>query len=313
MGDRWELVPGDEAWPKAVSELDGAPDRIYGRGDKTSLEGPFLSIIGARRSTPYGLAIAEMAGRVAAQCGLTVVSGGAMGCDRAALRAALDEGGRVVVVSGVGADRVYPSTSRDVFEDAVTHRGSVISIERWGTGPSTWTFPKRNRVIAALGQALMVCEAGVPSGTFSTANAAVELGRSVYAAPGSVFSPSSRGTNMLISQGASVICDEQALETCISLEYGRLRLAGERGAEATWGRVMTALISNPMRPDELATRLGENVLDMVRKLVGYEADGLVTRLPDGRYSPTRDAYLRRGDQAGPSGGTDARRGRFTWE
>lgn len=76
---------------------------------------------------------------------------------------------------------------------------------------------------------------------------------------------------------------------------------------------MTALISNPMRPDELATRLGENVLDMVRKLVEYEADGLVTRLPDGRYSPTRDAYLRRGDQAGPSGGTDARRGRFTWE
>lgn len=310
MGDeRWVLHPSDEEWPRQLDELHGAPKRLFGMGDKSSLKGPFISIIGARRASPYGLAIAEMAGRVAAQCDITVVSGGAMGCDYEALRAALDEGGRVVIVSGVGADRVYPPSSRDVFEEARERGGSVISMEEWGKGPLPYSFPKRNRLIAALGSSLMVCEAGVPSGTFSTANAAAELGRTVYAAPGSIFSPSSRGTNLLVQQGASVICDERSLETSISLDYDRLRLTEE--SDATWGRIMSALVTSPMRPDELATRLGEEVLTTVRSLVGYEAAGLVTRLPDGRYSPTKEAYLRGGEQPGEAE-RQRSKGRFSW-
>lgn len=298
---RWELHPQDEAWPSCVDELEGAPKVVYGIGDPTALEGPCLSIIGARRASPYGLAVAEMAGRMAAQFGLTVVSGGAMGCDRAALRAAIDEGGRVVIVSGCGADRVYPEVSRDVFEDAKDHAGCVIALEPWGMHPSTYAFPKRNRVIAALGTSLMVCEAGVPSGTFSTANTAVELSRNVYAVPGPLFSPSFRGTNQLISQGAHIICDEAALDTCLSLDYDRLRLTGGPGQDAAWGRTMTALMTCPLRPDELAAWLGEEVLPTVRMLVEFEADGLVTRLPDGRYSPSKEAFLRRGAVEGSAG------------
>ena len=297
----WEIRPNDDAWPEAVNELAGAPTLIYGVGDKGALAGPFLSVIGARRATPYGITVAGMVGRVAAQYGLTVVSGGAMGCDRAALRAALDEGGKVVVVSGCGADRVYPSSSRDVFHDAACGGGCVISLEPWGTPPHTYSFPKRNRIIAALGTSLMVCEAGVPSGTFSTANAAVELNRNVYAVPGSVFSPTSRGTNMLLSQGAAVISDERSLDACLSLDYDRLRLRGETGPDATWGRTMSALIASPMRPDELAAWLGEDVLDTVRHLVEFEASGLVARLPDGRYSPSEESYRRRGPIEGAAG------------
>lgn len=281
----WELTPDDDAYPPALRDLPSPPERVFGLGDPRALHGPSISIVGARRATPYGLAVAQMAGRVAAECGITVVSGGAMGCDRAAGMAALSAGGRTVVVSGCGADEVYPASSRDVFEGAVARGGAVISVERWGTGPRRWAFPKRNALIAALSQVLLVSEAGLRSGTMSTADTAAELGRTVYAVPGSIFSPGSAGTNRLIAEGARVIADEQSLELCVSLDYGVARFCAAPGA-CERGPVMSALVASPSRPDELAERLNEGVLTVLRTLADYEARGIVERLPDGRYSPT---------------------------
>ncbi len=285
----FELVPGDDLWPPLVGEGSGI-DRIYGRGDPSVLSTPCISVVGARRGTPYGLAVASLAGRVAAAAGLTVVSGGAMGVDAAAARAALAAGGRTVVCAGTGADLVYPASSRDVFEGATAQGGAVVALAPWGTGPSRWTFPRRNRLIAALSPVLVVTEAGLPSGTFSTADAAVELGRTVYAAPGSMFSPSSRGTNLLISQGATMIVDEESLEMSISMDYGVLRSPRMRTAKDR-GRLYSALVGQAMRPDDLAAALGKGVLEVMRLLADYEAEGLVRRLPDGRYSPTEAALL----------------------
>lgn len=288
--DGWEIERGEPEYPQELLELTSPPERIFGMGDRELLLTPCISIIGARRATPYGLTIAEMAARVAVSCGVTVVSGGALGCDHAAGLAALDAGGRTIVVSGCGADVIYPVSSRDLYEGALVRGGAVISVSPWGAGPRRWAFPRRNEVIAALGRALVVTEAGARSGTISTADSAIELGRSVYAIPGSIFSPNSIGTNRLISEGARVISDEQALSLAISLDYGSARLE-QPHAKASAGPVMAALIASPSRPDELSIRLGESVLTVLKTLTDYEARGLAERLPDGRYSPTRACLL----------------------
>lgn len=285
----WELRLGEDGYPSRFMELMNPPQVIRGRGDAACLEGAFLGIVGARRATPYGLAIASMAGRVAAEGGVGVVSGGAMGCDAEAQRAALDFGAPTVVVSGVGADCVYPETSRDVFERAIAEGGAVISAERWGAPPRRYAFPKRNALIAALCRSLVVTEAGYRSGTLSTADAAIELGRAVYAIPGSIFSPNSRGTNMLISEGAQIMFDEQSLTTSIALDFGFLVMQEEQQQEAD--PVMVALIASPLRPEELAESLGLDVLGTMRLLADYEARNLVERQPDGKYSPSRAYFL----------------------
>lgn len=286
----WELERGERGWPAALEDLRVPPERLYGLGSVEALSTPCLAVVGARRATPYGLAIAEMAARTAVGCGVTVVSGGAMGCDHAAGAAAIGAGGRTIVVSGCGADVVYPASSEDVYRGAVERGGAVVSAERWGTGPRRWAFPKRNGLIAALSRVLVVTEAGVRSGTMSTAEAAAELGRTVYAIPGSIFSPGSAGTNRLISEGASVIADERELGIALSLDFGCLPLARNEGGREL-GPVVSALFASPSRPEELAIRLGEDVLTVLRTLTDYEARGIVERLPDGRYSPTRALLL----------------------
>lgn len=290
QGTRWVIERGSPQWPAAFEELPNPPERIYGVGDPGVLSEPSVSVVGARRATPYGLAIAEMSARVAVECGVAVVSGGAMGCDSAAGAAALSAGGRTVVVSGCGADVVYPASSRDLFRDAAGGGGAVISAERWGMGPRRWAFPKRNALIAALSQVLVVTEAGRRSGTMSTAEAAIELGRTVYAIPGSIFSPNSSGTNRLIAEGARVIADEQELSIALSLDYGVARMS-PTVAPVEWGPVMSALMASPARPDELSERLNESVLTVMRTLTEHESRGMVERLPDGRYSPTRAFFL----------------------
>ena len=210
--DGFEIRRGDSGYPRCVAELPQVPPVLYVRGDATVLDLPSLSIVGSRRASPYGSAICELAAGIAVESGIPVVSGGARGCDQVAGWATLNAGGRHIVVLGTGADVVYPSTAKALVDRVIETGGCVISIEPWGTPPQRWAFPKRNRVIAALSSATFVAEAGLPSGTFSTAEAANELGREVLAAPGSIFSPESRGSNYLIANGACCIADEEALE-----------------------------------------------------------------------------------------------------
>ncbi len=280
--DGWELGLEDDAYPAMMRELANPPQVIRGRGNPMSLSMPSLSIVGSRRPTPYGRAIARMAGSVAAAGGVCVVSGGAMGCDSEAGRACLDAGGVHVVVSGCGADQVYPSTSADVYERAIASGGAVVSAERWGAGPRRYAFPRRNALIAALSECLVVTEAGPRSGTMSTADAALELGRTVYAIPGSIFSPLSCGTNSLIAEGARIIPDKASLELAISLDYGFMLLR-EQGRPESADDLMAALVASPSRPEELARGLGMQVVDCLAALADREARGLAERLPDGRY------------------------------
>ena len=288
--NRWELKPEDDLFPQRLKELHNVQvDVLYGLGDPKVLDSTCVSIIGARRATPYGIAISQMAGRVAGESGITVVTGGAMGCDCAASHAALDAGGRTIIVAGTGADRIYPSSSEEVFRKAVARGGAIVSIEPWGTSPRPYTFPKRNVIIAALSSVLVVAEAGARSGTMSTADAALEMDRTIYAVPGSIFSPTSQGTNHLIAEGAQPICSEVDLEQRLSIDFGVMRMVAKREGGQV-GEVISALVASPLRPDELATRLGLDTITLLRTLADYETRGILEHLPDGRYSLTARSY-----------------------
>ena len=154
MDVRCELHRGGGGYPASVMELPDPPEVIYVRGDVEILSEPSMAVIGSRRPTPYGIAMAELSARVAAESGVVVVSGGAMGCDQAAGRSALDHGGRHIMVLGTGADVPYPRGVAPLVERTIDSGGAVISAMPWGTDPRRWAFPKRNAVIAALSQAV---------------------------------------------------------------------------------------------------------------------------------------------------------------
>lgn len=283
-----ELRPSDPDYPEGLRQLDDPPPVLYCSGD-VSLLRPGLAVIGARRATPYGLAAAgRFAGWAAAQ-GVSIISGAAIGCDQAAHRAALASGGRSVAVLGCGTDIDYPSGARDLLAE-LRQSHLVISECPWGFRPTRWTFVKRNRIIAALSAAVLVVEAGLGSGTFTTADFALSLGRDVLAIPGSIMSPESQGANRLIRQGAFVITEIDDLHGCLS-DVGLLR--GSPPTPATLERARSAieraLAAAPMRPDDLARALDLDIVSTVRRLAELELEGRAQRHPDGRFffvSPT---------------------------
>ena len=287
--DGYEVRRGDARYPEALEDLEHPPEVLYARGCVEVLARPCFSIIGTRRATPYGLAVTELAARMATERGIVVVSGGALGCDSAAGRAALAAGGCHVVVLGSGADVIYPAKSADVVERALATGGAVISLERWGAPPRRYTFPKRNHAIAALSRATFIAEASIPSGTFLTAEAAAASGREVLAVPGSIFSPSSAGTNYLIASGACCITDEQALDVALSRLYG-VDVVGADAAGATPGStarersIMRALTASPLTIDEVAAAAGCSVRTALEIMSELTVTGLVERQLDGRYA-----------------------------
>lgn len=293
IDSRLVIERGDATYPAGLLELPDAPQRLYVRGSVDVLDHPGLAIVGTRRPTPYGIAATELAARVAVEAGLSVVSGGAVGCDQAAGLETLARGGRHVIVLGGGADVIYPASSGKLIEQTVASGGAVVSIAPWGTRPMRYLFPRRNRIIAALSQAVFVGEAGMPSGTFSTAEAAIDLGHEVLAVPGSIFSPQSRGANYLIGIGACCIADEEALELALSRIFGYLRSSRARGPEHLSDdprveRVLRALVSSPLRSDDIARLLGLDARGCLEFLSCLMVEGRIEQLVDGRYAATKE-------------------------
>lgn len=290
---RMAIERGSDSYPPGILDLANAPKRLYMLGNPEALQGPAIAIVGTRRPTPYGIALTELAAKLAVEAGITVVSGGAIGCDQAAGMKALACGGVHVVVLGCGADVIYPSSSRELIDKTLDAGGAVVSIAPWGTKPQRFLFPQRNRVIAALSEAVFIGEAGMPSGTFSTAEAAMELGREVLVAPGSVFSPESRGANYLIGVGACCITDEESLEIALSRIFGVLRhphgpLREVESADPREQRVLRGLAASPMRSEDIARLAGLDARGCLEFLSDLMISGRVEQLIDGRYALTKE-------------------------
>lgn len=286
---RFELRLGDSSYPPQLAETPDPPSILYGIGDPGCLS-PGLAVVGARRATPYGLQAAELFAGWAAAAGYSIISGGAMGCDQAAHRAALDCDARTVAVLGCGADLVYPSNAAEMLS-AISRNGAVVSEQPWGSPPQRWTFRTRNRIIAGLSAALLVLEAGLPSGTFSTADYALAAGRDVLVVPGSIFAPECRGANRLLHQGATPVSDvtelAEALASILPLPETERIDRWQLGAVSNDDdRVLAALRTDHWRPDDLARVLGIDIVTVARRIGALETSGLVVRFNDGRYGGT---------------------------
>ncbi len=194
----------DARYPRCLRELPDAPPMLYCRGDTTLLSGPCLAIVGSRRCTSEGGRAASGIARRLAACGLTIVSGMALGIDRVAHNAAMREIGKSIAVLGTGLNVPYPEKNRDIFR-TMEEKGLVVTEFAPGTPPLAGNFPVRNRIISGLSLGVLVVEAAARSGSLITARLALEQNREVYAIPGAVFASSSFGCQELIRQGAHPI------------------------------------------------------------------------------------------------------------
>jgi DNA processing protein len=292
-GRRSVITLESPRYPSSLRKIERPPDSLWIVGDAGALDGG-ISIVGARKATPYGRGCARRFARLAASLGVTVVSGGAYGCDAEAHRGALEAGGKTVAVFGGGCDQPYPKKNLALFQDILDAHGAIVSEHEWDVPPLPWMFRERNRIIAGLTKATLVVEAGLPSGTFSTADEALAAGRDVFAVPGAITSPTSAGANRLIAQGAAPIVDDECFEDLLSSLYGTLRHqdAGNPGPIPD-DALLAALMVEPMRPAEMLERgLSYSPASLQVTLAGYERRGIIARYPDGRYGPSQNWVLR---------------------
>ena len=295
-GPRTVLALGEPGYPEALACIPDPPLRLYVVGDVEALQ-EGIAIVGARKATPYGLGCAARFARLAAERGICVISGGARGCDAAAQRAALAAGGRTVSFLGGGCDQLYPAENAGLFQQIVDSHGAVASEHEWSAPPLPYQFRARNRLIAGLARATLIVEAGLPSGTFSTADEALAANRDVLVVPGAITSPSSRGANRLLSQGATPIVDDESFEDVLSLLFGCLRTPPEGEAEdeelapKPKDPLAAALMAEPLGMDQMLAIAEANCgreqprTWLMRRLAEGEREGLFARHPDGRWGP----------------------------
>ena len=262
-----------------------------------------VAIVGSRNPTPQGLANARQFARALAEAGLTIVSGMALGVDGAAHAGALEgfestaglkQGGQngrrlaTIAVVGTGLDRVYPKSHRDLAH-AIAQNGLIISEYPLGTPPLAANFPKRNRIIAALAQGTLVVEAALKSGSLITAGLAAEMGKEVFAIPGSIHSTQSRGCHALIRQGAKLVESAQDVLEDMKIENTTFSIAthahdtGAAGINDPKNALLTALGFDPVSLDALQARTGIDTPNLQAQLMALELQGQVARLPGGLF------------------------------
>ena len=293
---------GDLRYPQALLDTEDPPLLLYLMGPASLLQHqPFptdrcLAVVGSRNPTAQGAENARLFARALCGAGLTIVSGLALGVDAAAhegaLEAAISAGtmAATIAVVGTGLDRVYPRKNLDLAHRIAAH-GLIVSEYPLGTPPLPGNFPKRNRIISGLSQGTLVVEAALASGSLITARMAAEQGREVFAIPGSIHAPQSRGCHALIRQGAKLVESAQdVLEelkipatTVPGLSHEGVNAPGADVSDETEDPVLAALGYDPMGLDALIARTGMDASTLQVALLELELDGRVARLPGGLF------------------------------
>ena len=204
MPDHHVITLADSEYPRLLLEIPDPPPLLYAHGNPGLLEGPALAMVGSRNGTAQGLRNAEAFAKAFSAGGLTIVSGLALGIDAAAHRGGLAGPASTIAVLGTGIDVVYPHGNAPLFAE-IAARGLLLSEYPVGTPAAGHNFPRRNRLISGLARGCLVVEAALGSGSLITARMAIEQGRDVFAIPGSIHSPLSKGCHSLIKQGAKLV------------------------------------------------------------------------------------------------------------
>lgn len=300
---RWLLAPSHrllhrraDDFPASLEALPDPPDALYVDGDASLLHLPQVAIVGARSATPGGLANARAFAGALARAGFVVTSGLASGIDGAAHEAALDAGGRTIAVCATGLDLVYPRRHESLAE-RIRAQGALVSEQPLGMPALRPLFPQRNRLIAALSLATLVIEAGLQSGSLITARLAGEIGRDVFALPGSIHNPVARGCHRLIRDGAMLIETVDELVEAIAPQLAMLKRSLREPCEPAASppasirpegeiRLLAALGYELLTVDELVDRSGLTTPAVSSMLVSLELDGQVAS-SQGRYQRVR--------------------------
>ncbi|TMG96052.1 MAG: DNA-protecting protein DprA [Betaproteobacteria bacterium] len=278
------LIAWDDAdYPRALLTISDPPPAFYYRGRRELLNRPSIAIVGSRNATPQGMDNAEAFAATLSGAGFTIVSGLALGIDTAAHRGGLSAGGSSIAVIGTGPDRIYPSANRDLGQRLAAD-GGLLSEFPLGTPPLPANFPRRNRLLSGLSRGVLVVEATLASGSLITARFAAEQGREVFAIPGSIHSPFSKGSHRLIKEGAKLV--ETARDVIEELggaappEGAQMEVPAPE-MQADTGRVFKALGHDPAGVGALTARTGLAAGAVSVALVELELSGRITALPGG--------------------------------
>ncbi|MCX6740775.1 MAG: DNA-processing protein DprA [Candidatus Parcubacteria bacterium] len=269
-------------YPKLLKEIYDPPKQLYVWGDLRAEENYPLAIVGTRKISSYGKQVTTELTRNLAKAGLTIISGLALGVDGLAHQACLDVGGRTIAVLGSGLKRIYPALHQKLAEKIVLSGGAVISEYEPNQGPTKWTFPLRNRIVAGMSLGTLVIEAPEGSGALITASCSLELGREVFAVPGNIYQQNSFGNNQLLKTGAKVVTSTQDVLDAFNLE-----LATEKkeikAANEEEKIILAILINEPLSIDEIIKQSKLEASIISSTLVMMEMMGKIKNLGGGKY------------------------------
>jgi len=286
------LTWDDPDYPKSLLEIGESPVLLFYKGRRDLLNATSLAIVGSRNASPAGIRTAEEFAQALSAAGLTIISGLALGIDAAAHRGGLaagPQGGSSIAVVGTGIDRIYPPANRPLAHQ-IAEQGGILSEFALGTPPVKENFPRRNRLISGMSAGVLVVEAALGSGSLITARLAGEQGREVFAIPGSIHSPFSKGCHKLIKEGAKLVESAQDVLEELNLNQSvltktRPARAARRSGDATV--LIKALGYDPANADELVARLSWPVERVMTHLLELELSGSIAQMPGGRYQRVR--------------------------
>jgi DNA processing protein len=280
------LTFADAAYPQALLQIHDPPPLVYVKGRVELLNRPALAIVGSRNATAQGVSTTETLARALSDAGLVIASGLALGIDTAAHRGGLDGASSSIGVLGTGADLVYPARNRELAH-RLAREGALLSEFPLGMPAIATNFPRRNRLISGLARGSLIVEAALASGSLVTARMANEQGREVFAIPGSIHSPLSKGCHQLIKQGAKLVESAQDIldELGMSVVAATTGTRGDAAPDPTG--LLEHLAYDPCDIDTLAARSGLPAQSVSALLTQLEIDGRVAALPGGRYQRVR--------------------------
>ncbi len=275
-------------YPALLKEISDPPAFLFVKGDLSLLSRPMVSIVGSRNATRQGCIDAEAFAESLSNAGLTIVSGLAEGIDAAAHRGALRGRGSTIAVIGTGADRVYPASNRRLAQE-IAANGALVSEFALGSPAQKWHFPRRNRIIAGMSLGCLVVEASLTSGSIITARQGLEQGREIFAIPGSIHSPFSKGCHRLIRDGAKLV--ETAQDILEELRYQASDLQVGAPESSPDGPalpenaqpILDELARGPLSSDQICHRTGLTTGQVSLMLTSLELLGRIEVLPGGRY------------------------------
>jgi DNA processing protein len=289
---------GSAEYPRLLAEVTDAPVGLFVRGAPAALLSPHLAVVGSRNPTPSGRETAHSFAAQLARCGLAITSGLAAGIDAASHQGALDADGITVAVCGTGLDVDYPRANASLAARIAEH-GALVSEFAPGTPPLKSNFPRRNRIISGLSLGTLVVEAALQSGSLITARLAAEQGREVFAIPGSIHNPLTRGCHRLIRDGAKLVetiedvfAELRCLAGAVETAATRSKVPDEQAnpgpvLDKGYEILLDALGFEPAGVDLLVERTGLRADEVASMLLILELDGRIDSCPGGLYVRTR--------------------------